>query len=140
MSTFNFHFEGNLADDAELFTTKDGTIGCRLRVLHNRRRRTDNGWVETPPMAVAVTAWEKLAENVCDLKKGDTVVVDTRDNLSFHTYQRPDGSVGAILQATAASVGVSCRWNPAEAIRPEPAAAGWDPTAEQPDDREPATV
>jgi len=132
MSTFAFSFEGNLAADPELSITPGGHTVCKLRVAHNRRRKNEGQWVDATPMWVSVTAWGTLAERCAELGKGDTVVVDARDDLGVWAFQRQDGTPGGVLEVTAANVAVSMRFAGAKVVPDEkPAGEAWDPTAEQ---------
>ncbi|GAB7048403.1 single-stranded DNA-binding protein [Catenuloplanes indicus] len=117
---FNFTFEGNLADAPELRITPSGKALCRMRVGHNTRRRTTSGeWVNGPTMWVTVTAWETLAERCADLRKGDTIVVDARDDLTAWPFlAQGSDKPGAQLQVTAANISLSLRFNPAASSRP----------------------
>ncbi|GHJ45878.1 hypothetical protein Cs7R123_32200 [Catellatospora sp. TT07R-123] len=117
---FNLTFEGNLAAEPELRYTPAGKALCRMRVGHNTRRRNTSGeWVNGPTVWITVTAWEDLAERVAEsLRKGDTVIIDARDDLSVYAYQtegaeRPSGQ----LQVTAANIALSLRFNPATSQR-----------------------
>ncbi|GAA1578734.1 hypothetical protein GCM10009827_120310 [Dactylosporangium maewongense] len=109
---FNLMFEGNLAADPELRFTQTGRAVTELRVVHNRRRRTKDGdWTDGTPMYITVTAWERLAERVAELKKGDTVIVEARDDLDIWAYTRQDtNEPGGLLQVTAANVALSMRF------------------------------
>jgi single-strand DNA-binding protein len=116
---FSFVFEGNLATEPELRFTPSGKAVCSMRVGHNTRRY-DSGkseWVNGPTMWVNVTAWEKLAERLVEsLRKGDTVIVETRDDLNARAYTpRDGGDPAASLQVTAANVSLSLRFKPANA-------------------------
>ena len=114
---FNFVFEGNLATDPELRFTPSGKAVCQLRVGHNTRRYdTAKGeWANGQTMWVNVTAWERLAERLVEsLRKGDTVIVETRDDLTARAYtSRTDDEPAASLQVTAANVSLSMRFKPA---------------------------
>ena len=115
---FTFTFEGNLAADPELRITESGKAICRMRVGHNTRRRTTAGeWVNGPTMWVTVTAWETLAERAAELRKGDTVIVDARDDLSVwaYTHQANNAPAGQ-LQVTAANISLSLRFKPAQSV------------------------
>lgn len=138
MSQFTLQFEGNLAADPELVATPTGRIVCRLRVVHNRRRKnTDGQWVDGAPMFVTVSAWGPLAERCATLTKGNTVVVDARD-IDPWPFTRQDGTPGAILQANAANVALSLRFTGAQALPKEtPNADDWSFAADEPE-REPA--
>src|SRR5690242_13853546 len=124
---FTFAFEGNLGDAPELRFTPAGKAICKLRVGHNTRRRSAAGeWVNGPTMWVAVTAWEDLAERIAEhLHKGDTVIVEARDDLAVWAYlnqasEKPAGQ----LQVTAANVALSMRFKAATTVHADkPAAA-----------------
>jgi single-strand DNA-binding protein len=115
---FTFTFEGNLAADAELRFTPTGKAICKLRVAHNTRRRNTTGeWIDGPTMWVTVTAWETLAERAADLRKGDTVIIDGRDDLSIWAYTNQENNAPAgQLQVTAANISLSLRFNGAQSI------------------------
>jgi len=139
---FSFTFEGNLGDDPELRFTPSGRAVCRMRVGHNTRRRNSAGeWVNGPTMWVTVTAWEDLAERLAEsLRRGDTVIVEARDDLSVWAYlnQNTDKPVGQ-LQVTAANVALSMRFNPAVSQRTsKPVAEVEDPWDTATPDLEPA--
>ena len=122
---FNFTFEGNLADEPELRVSQSGKAVCKLRVGHNTRRRNTSGdWVNGPTMWVTVTAWESLAERLAEhLHKGDTIIVEARDDLSVWAYlhQGTDKPTGQ-LQVTAANVSLSLRFKGAKTVVNAPAA------------------
>ena len=123
---FSLAFEGNLADDPELRFTPTGKAMCRLRVGHNTRRRNTAGdWVNGPTMWVTVTAWEALAERIAEhLHRGDTVLVEARDDLSVWAYLNNNDKPAGQLQVTAANVSLSLRFHGAQAKRADrPAAA-----------------
>ncbi|WP_051797579.1 single-stranded DNA-binding protein [Catenuloplanes japonicus] len=122
---FNLTFEGNLAENPELRFTPSGKALCRLRVGHNTRRRTTGGeWVNGPTMWVTVTAWETLAERCAQLTKGDTIIVDARDDLAAWAFTAQNSDKpGAQLQVTAANIALSLRFNPAASSRPTRTAA-----------------
>ncbi|MGI5238677.1 single-stranded DNA-binding protein [Dactylosporangium sp. CA-139066] len=117
---FSLMFEGNLAADPKLhFTQATGKAVAELRVVHNRRRRTKDGeWVDGAPMFITVTAWEGLAERVAELRKGDTVIVEARDDLDIWAYTRQETQEpGGLLQVTAANVALSMRFKGATVTR-----------------------
>ncbi len=126
---FTFTFEGNLAADPELRFTPTGKAICKLRVGHNTRRRTTAGeWVNGPTMWVTVTAWETLAERAAELRKGDTVIIDARDDLSVWSYTNQENNAPAgQLQVTAANISLSLRFKPAQSVAADTSIAGDDP-------------
>jgi single-strand DNA-binding protein len=141
---FNLTFEGNLADEPELRFTPSGKSVCRIRVGHNTRRRTTSGeWTNGPTMWVTVTAWEALAERIAtSLHKGDTVIVDARDDLAVWTYlNQANNTPAGQLQVTAANVALSLRFAAATTHRTDRATDGLDdPWAGAPTDAELATA
>lgn len=135
MSEFSLSFEGNLAATPELEITTTGQTLCRLRVAHNRRRRTAEGqWVDMTPMWAQVTVWGELAERCADLSKGDTVVVKARDDLNVWPFTRQDGTPGGVLEVTAENVSVSMRFKGALPVADDkPAGDAWDPATAEPE-------
>ncbi|MEU4244296.1 single-stranded DNA-binding protein [Actinoplanes sp. NPDC026619] len=133
MSQFLLQFEGNLAADPELVFTRSGQQVCRLRVVHNRRRKnTDGQWEDGAPMFVAVSAWGPLAERCAELEKGNTVVVDARD-IDPYPFLRQDGDPGAVLQCNANNVSLSMRFTGAKALpKQTPDAADWTFDGQEP--------
>ncbi len=123
---FTFTFEGNLAADPELRFTPTGKAICKLRVGHNTRRRNTAGeWVNGPTMWVTVTAWEVLAERAAELRKGDTVIIDARDDLSVWAYTNQENNAPAgQLQVTAANISLSLRFKSAQSITADTSIAG----------------
>lgn len=120
---FSLTFEGNLADDPELRIAPNGKAVTKLRIGHTRRRRNAAGeWVNATTMWVTVTAWEGLAERVAELKKGATVVVEARDDLSVWAYtNQTTNEPAGQLQVTAANISLSMRFKaatPVNANRP----------------------
>jgi single-strand DNA-binding protein len=109
---YHFAFDGNLAADAELVISSTGRSVCHLRVGHSRRIQRDGVWSDGPTMWVTVTAWGELAERAAKWKKGNTVFVVARDDLEPWAFTRRDnGEAGALLQVTAASLGLSARFD-----------------------------
>ncbi len=123
---FTFTFEGNLAADPELRFTPTGKAICKLRVGHNTRRRNTAGeWVNGPTMWVTVTAWEVLAERAAELRKGDTVIIDARDDLAVWAYTNQENNAPAgQLQVTAANISLSLRFKSAQSITADTSIAG----------------
>ncbi|GAB1690717.1 single-stranded DNA-binding protein [Krasilnikovia sp. M28-CT-15] len=120
---FTLTVEGNLADNPELRFTPTGKALCKFRVAHNTRRRNTAGeWVDGPTMWLTVTTWEALAERCAEhLRKGDTVIVDGRNDLSVWAYQLPDAErPTGQLQVTAANVSLSMRFKGAEVVSQRP--------------------
>jgi single-strand DNA-binding protein len=138
MSQFTLTFEGNLAAKPELDVTASGQTLCRLRVAHNRRRKTEGQWVDTTPMWVQVTVWGDIAERCAELNKGDTVTVNARDDLNVWPFTRQDGTPGGVLEVTAENVALSLRFTGAQPVADDrPAGDAWDPATAEPTTAEP---
>jgi single-strand DNA-binding protein len=125
---FTFTIEGNLGAAPELRHTPSGVPVAKISVGHNTRRRNQSGeWVNGPTVWIDVTCWRELAERVANLTKGDTVIVDARDDLSAWPFTvQATGSPAARLQVTANNVAVSMRFAEATANR-TPSPTGPDP-------------
>jgi single-strand DNA-binding protein len=124
---FDLTFEGNVADAPELRFTPSGKALCKFRVGHNTRRRTTAGeWVNGPTIWFTVTAWQELAERIAEsVRKGDTVTVNARNDLSVFAYtNQSTQKASAEVQVTAANVAISLRFAEAQSRRqPKPVAA-----------------
>jgi single-strand DNA-binding protein len=116
---FTFTFEGNLGDAPELRVTPSGVTVAKMSVGHNTRYRTADGtWADGKTTWITVTCWRQLAERVANLKKGDTVIVDARDDLAAWAYTvQATGKPAARLQVTASNVAVSMRFADAASQR-----------------------
>ena len=123
---FDLTFEGNVAEQPELRFTPSGNALCKFRVGHNTRRRNTAGeWVNGPTIWFTVTAWRDLAERIAEsIRKGDTVIVNARNDLSVFAYTNQTTSAAAAeVQVTAANVAISLRFAEAQSMRkPKPAA------------------
>ena len=131
---FDLTIEGNVAEAPELRFLPSGKALAKFRLGHNTRRRTTAGeWVDGPTVWFTVAVWEALAERVVEsIRKGDTVTVNARNDLSVFAYinQSTQKAAGE-LQITAANVAISLRF--AEARRkPKPAASFDDPWPTEP--------
>lgn len=125
---FTFTFEGNLGSAPELRVTPSGVAVAKMSVGHNTRRRNAAGeWVNGDPIWIDVTCWRDLAERVANLSKGDTVIVDARDDLSAWAFlAQATNKPAARLQVTANNVAVSMRFADATSNRTTRAAGRSD--------------
>ncbi|GGJ75628.1 hypothetical protein GCM10010123_02020 [Pilimelia anulata] len=117
---FNLTFEGNLGADPELRVTPSGVSVARMSVGHSTRRRDAKSgeWENGPTVWIEVTCWRELADRVAGLKRGDTVIVDGRNDLSAWAYTvQASGKPAAKLQVTANNVSVSMRFAEAASLR-----------------------
>lgn len=67
--------EGNLVSTPELRFTPTGKAVLTATVAQNTRRQVDGVWMDGHTSFFDVVCWEKLAENVATLHKGDRVTV-----------------------------------------------------------------
>jgi single-strand DNA-binding protein len=125
---FTLTIEGNLGSAPELRFTPAGVAVAKMSVGHNTRRRNQAGeWVNGPTLWIDVTCWRDLAERVANLSKGDTVIIDARDDLSAWAYtHQASEKPAARLQVTANNVAVSMRFAEAVAQRTPRTPAGPD--------------
>jgi single-strand DNA-binding protein len=126
---FDLTFEGNVAEQPELRFTPSGNALCKFRVGHNTRRQNNAGeWVNGPTVWFTVTAWRDLAERIAEsIRKGDTVIVNARNDLSVFAYtNQTSGNAAAEVQVTAANVAISLRFAEAQSRRKPKPAAGVD--------------
>lgn len=133
---FDLTIEGNVAEAPELRFTPSGKALCKFRLGHNTRRRTAAGeWVDGPTIWFTVAVWEALAERVVEsIRKGDTVTVNARNEMSVFAYiNQSTNKAAGELQITAANVAISLRFAEAESRRkPKPAASLDDPWPTEP--------
>lgn len=83
---------GNVVNDVQLRTNRDGSVAATFRVASTPRRldRSLGQWVDGPSAFYSVTCWRSLADNVAaSVSKGMPVVVHGR--LSQRTYEREVG-------------------------------------------------
>jgi single-strand DNA-binding protein len=150
MALPRFAVDGRLAAEPELRFGQTGTAVCRLRVVAADRRKNDHTgeWEDGDVLWLDVTAFGKLAENVCEsVVKGDLVLVSGK--LRTEEWQDKDSgqkrskvsmiadSVAASLQFRQIPHGTAQRsGSRQEGLRPGAApvqqAYGADPGAEEP--------
>jgi single-strand DNA-binding protein len=127
--TYFDSIDGNLVADPTLRYLDDGTAVCNFRIIHNRRRRNRDGeWGDGPALGLNVACWRKLAEHVCELRKGDRVIVACADDLVPEVYEGR-----AYLRVTATDVAVSNRFAATTSAR-QPKPAPVDDPQQTPDD------
>jgi single-strand DNA-binding protein len=103
-------FTGNLTQDVEVFVTKNGKTGGKLKIACNDRKFVNNQWVDGDTIFLTGVVWGTSAENaVVTLSKGDTVTITGKltqrsytgkDNLEKTIYEVNIESVGADLRRT----------------------------------------
>lgn len=101
---------GNLTADPTHGVTDDNNplTWVRFRVASNHRRRTSDGYADTPSTFWDVVAYGRLAENIHDsLKKGDPVIVT--GSLNTSTYTPDSGEEKEQQSIKADNVGINLK-------------------------------
>lgn len=110
-------FAGNLAQDPELQYTSGGQAVARFKVIEDRPRRTDTGWVDGIPNTHRVQVWGSQAEHLAEsCGRGDRVTVIgviATDRWTDETSGEPRTS----QYVKAHEVGVSIRYSPARSTK-----------------------
>lgn len=95
---------GRLGQEPELRYSKTGTAIVKLSVVTNLRRKVGEQWEDQDTTWWSVTAFNALAENVCEsLKKGDAVIVVGK--VKQRTWETPEGEKRSTFEVTADHVG-----------------------------------
>jgi single-strand DNA-binding protein len=104
-------FEGNLADDPQVWFTPSGKQITEITVLVNERRQTSDGeWADAEPTRHVVRVFKTLAENVVEsLAKGDRVFVHGTITTEAWT-DKQTGERQTAQRVLAEIVGPSLRW------------------------------
>ena len=102
---------GRVVSDVTTRTTVTGLKVSDFRIACQERRydRERNEWVDGDRMYMTVTGWEKLAEGLGALEKGDCVVVSGR--LKVREYITDEGFHRAGPEITAHAVGPDLAWH-----------------------------
>ena len=109
----SFAVTGNLTAAPELRFTASGKAVANFTVAENRKRGEDD-----VTHFFDCTAWDSLAENVCEsLDKGVRVVVTGR--VEQQSWTTDDGSKRSKLVVVADEVAPSLRWASAQVTRNE---------------------
>lgn len=101
---------GNLTQDIEVFTTKNGKTGAKINVACNDRKLVNGDWVDGDALFISGVVWGNTAENaVVTLSKGDSVTITgklmqrsymTKDNTERVVYEIQIDSLSAGLSRT----------------------------------------
>jgi single-strand DNA-binding protein len=116
--------EGRLAAEPELRFSQAGNAVARLRLVASDRKHNDatGQWEDTDSLWIDVTAFGKLAENVCEsVVKGDLVIVTGR--LKTDEWQDKDSGQKRqkiVLIADAVGPSLAFRTTPHGASRQAP--------------------
>lgn len=95
---------GNVVAAPELrFTASGKAIGKVRLACNSRRKNAQGGWEDGETCFLDVTAWEKLAEALCEVDKGAKLMVVGR--LSQRTYETQAGEKRVAYEVTAEEIG-----------------------------------
>jgi single-strand DNA-binding protein len=120
MSSTDIVLYGRLTEDPSLRFTPSGKPVASFRVLTSRSRKNDqtNEWENLDTTGWNCSAWDRLAENLCEsLAKGDPVIVTGR--AYQRQYETRDGGKGYSLDVQVTSVGPDLRYAQARTHRPQ---------------------
>ena len=100
---------GNISSDVFVKDTHSGSVAAFWLRSNERRYDKDSGeWCNGRSLAVRVSCWRRLAENVRDsLGKGDPVVVSGR---LYTTEFVTDGQTRTVTELDAQAVGPNLSW------------------------------
>ncbi|GAA1218115.1 single-stranded DNA-binding protein [Prauserella alba] len=100
---------GNISSDVFMKDTHSGAVaGFWLRSNERRYDKETGEWCNGRSLAVRVSCWRRLAENVRDsLSKGDPVVVSGR---LYTTEFVTDGQPRTVTELEAQAVGPNLSW------------------------------
>lgn len=99
---------GNLTQDVEVFTTKNGHIGAKISVACNDRKFVNNAWVDGDTIFLNGVVWGTYAENaVATLSKGDTVTLTGK--LSQRSYMAKDNTEKSVIEINIESLSADLR-------------------------------
>jgi len=101
-------FTGNLTQDVEVFITKNGKTGGKLKIACNDRKFVNNVWVDGDTIFLTGIVWGTSAEHaVVTLAKGDTVTITGK--LTQRTYTGKDNSEKTVTEVLVDSVAADLR-------------------------------
>jgi single stranded DNA-binding protein len=101
-------FTGNLTQDIEVFVTKNGKSGAKIKVACNDRKKVGNDWVDGDTIFLTGIVWGDTAENsVITLSKGDTVTCTGR--LTQRSYTGKDNVERTVFEVNVDSLAADLR-------------------------------
>lgn len=99
---------GNLTQDVEFNTTKNGKSVAKLKIACNDRKFVNNQWVDGDVTYLTAVVWGTSAENaVVTLMKGDTITITGK--LNQRSYTAKDGVEKTIYEVNVDSLGADLR-------------------------------
>lgn len=110
MALPNIFLTGNLTQDIELFTTKNGKHGAKINFACNEKKIIQDNTIEETIFLTGIV-WGKTAEHaVQTLKKGDTITISGK--LSQRTYMTKENVERSIYEVQIDSLSADLRRTP----------------------------
>ena len=109
---------GNLTDEPELRTTRNGDAVCNVNIASNTRQYNSQSgqWEDGDTLYMRGTIWRDMAQHCAQsLHKGMRVIAHGR--LQQRSYQAKDGSNRTVIEMTVDEIGPSLRYATAQVQR-----------------------
>lgn len=109
---------GNLTDEPELRTTRNGDAVCNVNIASNTRQYNSQSgqWEDGDTLYMRGTIWRDMAQHCAQsLHKGMRVIAQGR--LQQRSYQAQDGSNRTVIEMTVDEIGPSLRYATAQVQR-----------------------
>jgi single-strand DNA-binding protein len=107
-------FTGNVTGDPTLRFIESGAAVCSFTVVVNERVKEGDKWRDGDATFYECSVWRQYAENVAEsVVKGTRVVVQGK--LKARSYEGKDGTQRTVFDVQCDEVGVSLRFNAAQA-------------------------
>lgn len=109
---------GNLTDEPELRTTRNGDAVCNVNIASNTRQYNSQSgqWEDGDTLYMRGTIWRDMAQHCAQsLHKGMRVIAQGR--LQQRSYQAKDGSNRTVIEMTVDEIGQSLRYATAQVQR-----------------------
>lgn len=109
---------GNLTDEPELRTTRNGDAVCNVNIASNTRQYNSQSgqWEDGDTLYMRGTIWRDMAQHCAQsLHKGMCVIAQGR--LQQRSYQAKDGSNRTVIEMTVDEIGPSLRYATAQVQR-----------------------
>ncbi len=121
------HLQGVLGDDPQVRFTTGGKAVCDLRLATTETFTDRNGEDCAITAWHKVVAWDKLAEQVTDLRKGASL--DVKGRLKYESYNDKEGVKKYVTKITANAIDAAPK---EEFAQPKPKAGGQAQTSPEP--------
>lgn len=109
---------GNLTDEPELRTTRNGEAVCNVNIASNTRQYNSQSgqWEDGDTLYMRGTIWRDMAQHCAQsLHKGMRVIAQGR--LQQRSYQAKDGTNRTVIEMTLDEIGPSLRYATAQVQR-----------------------